>query len=61
MRTLYIDIETYSDVDIAKAGLYRYVQSPAFEVLLIAYALDDEPVHVLDLTKNADAHERLKP
>ena len=61
MRTLYIDIETYSDVDIAKAGLYRYVQSHAFEVLLIAYALDDEPVHVLDLKKNADAHERLKP
>ena len=40
-----IDIETYSDVNIKKAGLYRYVQSPAFRVLLFAYSFDDaEPV-----------------
>lgn len=40
MRHLSIDIETYSDVNIKKAGLYRYVQSPAFRVLLFAYSFD---------------------
>ena len=46
---LNIDIETYSDVDISKAGLYKYAQSPAFEVLLLAYSLDGGPVQVIDL------------
>lgn len=46
---LSIDIETYSDVDLAKAGLDRYAQSPAFEILLIAYSLDNGPVQVIDL------------
>jgi DNA polymerase len=48
---LYIDIETYSSVDIKAAGLYPYVESPDFEVLLIAYAWDDSPVRLLDLTQ----------
>lgn len=48
---LSIDIETYSDIDIGKAGLYRYAQSPAFEILLLAYSLDGAPVEVLDLTQ----------
>ena len=51
VQHLSIDIETYSDVDIGKAGLYKYAQSPAFRVLLFAYSLNDEPVQVLDLTK----------
>ena len=51
-----VDIETYSDVDIAKAGLYKYAQSPAFEVLLIAWAVDDGPVQVLDLTTDPGAN-----
>ena len=46
-----IDIETYSDVDIGKAGLYRYAQSPAFAILLFAYSLDGGPVQVADLTE----------
>lgn len=46
---LSIDIETYSDVDITKAGLYRYAQSPAFSILLFAYSLDFDPVQVIDL------------
>lgn len=46
---LSIDIETYSDVDIEKAGLYRYAQSPAFTILLFAYSLDRGPVQVIDL------------
>ncbi len=49
MRTLHIDLETFSDVDIAKAGLYKYVRSPAFEILLFAYAYDYGPVQVIDL------------
>lgn len=49
MRTLHIDLETYSDIDITKAGLYRYVQSPAFEILLFAYSYDYEPVRIIDL------------
>lgn len=49
-RTLHIDLETYSSVDLAKSGLYKYVDSPDFEILLLAYAWDDDPVQVLDLT-----------
>ena len=48
---LSVDIETYSDVDIGKAGLYRYAQSPAFSILLIAYSLDGAPVQVVDLAQ----------
>lgn len=47
---LSIDIETFSDVDIQKAGLYKYAQSPAFEILLFAYSLDAGPVQVVDFT-----------
>lgn len=49
MRTLHIDLETYSDIDITKAGLYKYVQSPAFEILLFAYSYDYEPVRIIDV------------
>lgn len=55
LHHLSIDIETYSDVDIGKAGLYKYAQSPAFEILLFAYSLDGGPVQVVDFT----AGERL--
>ena len=45
-----IDIETRSDVELAKAGVYRYVESDAFAILLIGYCVDGGPVNVLDLT-----------
>ena len=45
---LSIDIETYSDVDLTKCGVYAYTDSPNFEVLLFGYAFDDEPVQVID-------------
>lgn len=48
MRTLSIDVETYSEVDIAKAGAYRYCNDPSFEIMLFAYAWDDEPVQIVD-------------
>lgn len=49
MRHLSIDIETYSSVDIKKSGLYKYVQSPDFEILLFAYSWDGGPVEIVDL------------
>ena len=56
-----IDIETYSPVDLKKAGLYRYAQSPAFEILLIAWVKDDrKTIRCLDLTDpNPDDLEEL--
>lgn len=50
MPHVNIDIETRSDVDLSKAGVYRYVESDAFTVLLIGYSIDVGPVTVLDLT-----------
>lgn len=49
-RRLFVDIETYSSVDIKKAGAFRYMEAPDFEILLIAYAWDNSPVQLLDLT-----------
>lgn len=49
MRTLSIDIETYSDVDLSKCGVYQYASSPAFEILLFGYAVDGGDVRVVDL------------
>jgi DNA polymerase bacteriophage-type len=49
MATLHIDIETYSSVDIKASGHYKYVSSPDFEILLMAYAFGDEPVEIIDL------------
>lgn len=51
MADLSIDIETRSSVEIRKAGLYRYAQSPDFEVLLFAYQMDDAPVKIVDLAQ----------
>ncbi|GIN37819.1 DNA polymerase [Heyndrickxia oleronia] len=51
IRTLNIDIETYSSVDIKKAGLYKYVQSPDFEILLFAYSINGNPTQIIDLAK----------
>lgn len=48
-RHLSIDIETRSSVDIAKAGAYKYAQSPDFQILLFAYQMGEEPVEIIDL------------
>ena len=58
-RTLFVDTETYSATDIRSAGSYKYMEDEAFEVLLLPYAWDDDPVYVLDLTDPAD-HEELQ-
>jgi len=48
---LYIDIETYSEADLIKSGVYRYSEDPSFEILLLAYAYDDDPVQIIDLAR----------
>ena len=48
MRTLSIDIETFSSVDLAKSGVYRYAEAPDFEILLFGYSVDAGPVQVVD-------------
>lgn len=50
MKTLSIDIETYSGADLAEVGVYKYAEDPDFQVLLIGYSFDGGPVHVHDCT-----------
>ncbi|WP_058301715.1 DNA polymerase [Gorillibacterium timonense] len=54
MTVLQIDIETYSSIDLADSGVHRYVEAPDFEILLFAFAFDDDPVEVIDLTDFQD-------
>ena len=59
MTILSIDIETYSSVDLKACGVYKYVESSDFEILLFAYAFDDEPVQVIDITAFEDLPDRV--
>lgn len=54
MRTLAIDIETFSSVDLTRCGVYRYTESEDFEILLFGYAFDDEPARVIDLASGEE-------
>ena len=54
MRTLFIDIETFSGVDIKECGSYKYIESDDFEILLIGFAYDKGQVHVYDLMQNCE-------
>lgn len=49
MQNLSIDIETYSSVNLQKAGVYKYAESPDFDILLFGYSVDGGAVHVIDL------------
>lgn len=49
MRTISIDIETFSSVDLSKCGVYKYAEAPDFEILLFGYAIDGGEVKVVDL------------
>lgn len=51
---LEVDIETYSDVDLIKCGIYAYADSPAFEVLLFAYSFDRGETQVIDLAQGEE-------
>lgn len=59
MPILSIDIETYSDVDLTKCGVYAYSDSPNFEILLFAYAFDEEPTQIVDLACGEQLSERV--
>ena len=50
-QRLFLDLETFSSVNIGEAGAFRYVEAPDFSILLVAYAWDDGPVRVLDLAQ----------
>lgn len=51
MKTLYIDIETYSDIDLLSSGIYRYTQGRDFAILLFAYSVDGGEVKVVDIAQ----------
>lgn len=59
MRKISIDIETYSDVDLKKCGVYKYVQSPNFEILLFGYFVDGEAVRVVDLAQGEEIPDKI--
>ena len=59
MKTISIDIETYSDVNLAKCGVYKYAESPDFEILLFGYAVDGGPVQVIDLAQGETIPEEI--
>ena len=59
MPILSIDIETYSDVDLTKCGVYAYSDSPNFEILLFAYAFDEESTQIVDLACGEQLPERV--
>lgn len=59
MKTISIDIETYSDVNLAKCGVYKYAESPDFEILLFGYAVDGGPVQVVDLAQGETIPEEI--
>ena len=60
MKTLAIDIETYSSVPLPKCGVYAYAASPDFEILLFGYAWDDGPVEVIDLASGEKLPQELQ-
>ena len=60
MTELAIDIETYSDVDLASCGVYRYAESPEFAVLLFAYCVDGGEVTFICLDRQMPRDETEK-
>lgn len=51
MKTLSLDLETYNSVDLGKSSVYRYVESPDFDILLLGFSADGSPVQVVDLAQ----------
>ena len=56
-----VDIETYSSVDLQKAGVRPYTEAPDFAILLIGYKVDDQPTRIIDLADNGDGEPTLLP
>lgn len=59
MKTLEIDIETYSEENLGKCGVYRYAESNSFEILLFGYSIDSGPVVVVDLASGETIPEEV--
>ena len=59
IKTLSCDLETFSSVDLPKAGLYRYAESPDFEILLFAYSVNEGPVQVVDVACGEEVPEEI--
>ncbi len=59
MTILNVDIETYSDISLTDCGVYKYVDSPEFKILLFAYAFDQDPVKVVDLANGEQLPEKV--
>ena len=59
MKKLSCDIETFSDVDLIRCGVYKYADSPDFEMLLFAYAADDGDVHIIDIAGGEELPEEI--
>ena len=60
MRELSIDIETYSDVDLVKCGVYKYADSPNFQVLLFAYSIDGGEIQIIDLANGEELPDEIR-
>lgn len=58
-KQLAIDIETYSDVDLINCGVYKYTDSDSFEIMLFAYAVDDEETKIVDLASGEKLPEEI--
>ena len=59
IKTLSLDLETYSSVDLAKCGVYKYAESPDFEILLFGYAINEGPVQVVDVACGEEVPEEV--
>ena len=59
MKSISIDIETYSSVNLARSGVYRYTESEDFEILLFGYSIDGKEVNVIDLTQGEKIPEEI--
>ncbi len=60
MKTLSIDIETFSSTELAKSGVYRYASAPDFEILLFGYSADGEAVQVINLANGERIPEEIE-
>ncbi len=59
IRTMSLDLETYSEEDLKKSGAYRYAESPSFEILLLGVSVDDGPVRVYDLASGEEVPKEI--
>ena len=59
IKTLSIDLETFSSADLPKCGVYKYVESPNFEILLFGYSVNEGPVHVIDFACGESVPEEI--